>query len=247
MRHDWDASTYDRISSPQRRWGGPVVARVPLEGSETVLDAGCGTGRVTEGLLERLPAGHVVGLDGSARMVTEARGRLGDAGGRLALVLADLNAVLPFAPASFDAVVSTATFHWLPDHDALFRNLATVLRPGGRLEAQCGGVGNIASVEAALRRLLPDFEGMRNYATPEQTAARLETAGFTGVETWLHEERTPFISRAELESFMATVILWPQLEDLEPAERPGFVSRVADELPGVELDYVRLNIRAMRR
>jgi trans-aconitate 2-methyltransferase len=247
MRHEWDAAAYDRVSTPQARWGTPVVARIPLDGYETVLDAGCGTGRVTEGLLERLPNGAVIGLDGSTRMVTEARSRLGDAGGRLSFVVADLARALPIAPASLDAIVSTATFHWIPDHDALFGNLAAALRPGGRLEAQRGGAGNIASVERVLRRLVPDFGGLRNFATAEQTAERLEAAGFTDVETWLHDEPTPFATRADLERFMATVILWPQLGRLTPEKGAAFVARVVDELGSLELDYVRLNLRARRR
>ena len=246
MPHDWDAATYDRVSGPQLRWGGTVVDRLPLAGDELVLDAGCGTGRVTEALLERLPSGRVIGLDGSTRMLNEARGRLEPAVGRLALLAADLRHPLPIAPATLDAVVSTATFHWIPDHDALFRNLATVLRPGGRLEAQCGGRGNIASVEEALAHL-PVTAYPWTCATPEETIRRLEQAGFTEVEAWLTDERTPFPSRAELERFLATVVLWPQLAAMDPSEHAAFVSRVVDGLPALELDYVRLNLRGRLR
>jgi trans-aconitate 2-methyltransferase len=235
------------VSAPQVRWGGPVAARLPLAGDELVLDAGCGTGRVTEAVLDRLPRGRVIGLDGSARMVEEARSRLGDSAGRLVFVVGDLRRRLPLAPGKLDAIVSTATFHWLPEHDALFRSLAEALRPGGRLEAQCGGVGNIASVMEALERVSPGEAYPYTFATAEETASRLEAAGFTGIDTWLADERTPFASREELESFLATVILWPQLNDRDPAEHAGFVARIADELPAVELDYVRLNMRARRR
>jgi trans-aconitate 2-methyltransferase len=247
VRHDWDATTYDRVSAPQVRWGGHVAARLPLAGDEVVLDAGCGTGRVTEAVLDRVPRGRVIGLDGSARMVEKAASRLGNRGGRLAFLVGDLRQRLPVAPGRLDAIVSTATFHWLPDHDALFRNLAEALRPGGRLEAQCGGRGNIASVVRALERVAPGEAYPYTFATAEETARRLEAAGFTEVETWLAEERTPFPDRAELESFLATVILWPQLKVRDPAEHAAFVARVADELPAPELDYVRLNMRARRR
>ena len=75
---DWDASTYERVSDPQVAWAVAVLDRLPLDGDETVLDAGCGSGRVTEMLLERLPRGHVVAVDASASMVDQARARLGD-------------------------------------------------------------------------------------------------------------------------------------------------------------------------
>ena len=246
LRHDWDATTYDRVSGPQVRWGGPVAARLPLAGDELVLDAGCGTGRVTEAVLDRLPRGRVIGLDGSARMVEEARSRLGDGTGRLVFMVGDLRRRLPVGPGQLDAIVSTATFHWLPDHDALFRSLAEALRPGGRLEAQCGGAGNIASVIEALERVAPDEAYPYTFATAEETAGRLGAAGFTEIDTWLVEEPTVFPSREDLESFLATVVLWPQLKDRDPADHAAFVARVVDELPAVELDYVRLNMRASR-
>ena len=212
------------------RWGGSVAARLPLEGDELVLDAGCGTGRVTEAVLDRVPMGRVIALDGSARMLREARSRLGDGGGRLAFVVGDLRHALPVAPGTLDAIISTATFHWLPDHGALFGNLAAALRPGGRLEAQCGGAGNIASVVEALERVAPGEAYPHTFATAEEAAGRLEAAGFTEVETWLAEERTPFPSREELENFLATVVLWPQLLNPEgvrqsvPASWPGWLT-----------------------
>jgi trans-aconitate 2-methyltransferase len=245
--HDWDAASYDRVAEPQTRWGRAVTSWLELGGDERVVDAGCGTGRVTEALLARLPHGRVIALDGSAAMVAAARSRLAGTGAHLAPVVADLRDPLPIAPGSLDALVSTATFHWLPDHDALFHHLARILRPGAQLAAECGGPGNIASVVAALRRLAPGEGYPWTYPSPEDTRRRLERAGFAEVETWLTEERTPFASRAELESFLGTVILWPQLEQRGRSEHAPFVTRVADELPGVELDYVRLNMRARRR
>ena len=147
---DWDAATYDRIADPMTRWGTVVLDRLPLRGDETVLDAGCGSGRVTERLVDRLPRGRVVALDGSPAMIEAARERLSRYGDRVSYVTADLAAPLPLGDASVDAILSTATFHWVADHEALFRHLASVLRPGGRLVAQCGGQGNTASVRAVL-------------------------------------------------------------------------------------------------
>lgn len=247
--HNWDAATYDRIADPQARWGAPVVTWLELEGDETVLDAGCGTGRVTEAVLDRLPHGRLIGLDGSVAMLAEARGRLAGQvgpGGQLWLVAADLAAPLPLAAGSLDAIISTATFHWITDHQALFGHLAEVLKPGGQLVAQCGGAGNIASVRAALHRVQPAApDGERwDFSTPEDARMRLERAGFVDVETWLTEEPTNYTNRADLESFLKTVVLWPFLEGRLAAEHDGFVTQVASELPAMTLDYVRLNLRA---
>ncbi len=242
MTADWDAATYDRVSDPQVRWGGSVVDRLELTGDERVLDAGCGTGRVTELLLRRLPRGRVVALDASPAMLEAARRRLAPSGGRVEFVLADLGRPLPVEPV--DAILSTATFHWVRDHDALFRHLAAVLRPGGQLVAQCGGAGNVASVAAALRGL--GVEAGWTFPTPEQTRARLAGAGFVGIHTWLHDEPTPLAPGEPLETFLATVVLREQLARLPPAERAGFVRAVTERLPRPQIDYVRLNIVARR-
>lgn len=226
------------------RWGSAVLERLPLAGDETVLDAGCGSGRVTEELLERLPHGRVIAADAAPSMLVEARRRLDRFGGRVTFVECDLGLPLPIAE-PVDAVFSTATFHWVPDHDALFANLAALLRPGGRLVAQCGGAGNVASVHAVATELVDDgWHGPWNFATPEDTAARLAAAGFVDIETWLHEEPTPIEPGEPMETFLRTVILRSHLERLPEAERAGFVRGVAERLPSTTIDYVRLNILA---
>ena len=242
MPREWDGSTYDRIADPMTRWGSVVLDRLPLSGDETALDAGCGSGRVTEQLLERLPDGHVIALDASESMIAAARERLAGAADRVAFVRADLARPLP-PIGTVDAIISTATFHWVTGHDALFRNLATVLRPGGRLVAQCGGGNNIASVMAALDELAPDAERAWTFATPEETQVRLRAAGFTDIETWLHDEPTD-IPADGFETYLTEVILGSHLATMPEAERAPFVQAVARRLPGPHLDYVRLNIVA---
>jgi trans-aconitate 2-methyltransferase len=243
---DWDGSTYDRIADPMTRWGADVLERLPLAGDETVLDAGCGTGRVTERLLERLPRGRVVALDASPSMIDVARGRLTPFGERVTFVVADLGTPLPLEPASVDAVLSTATFHWVSDHDALFANLATVLRPGGRLVAQCGGAGNIAAVRAAILAAGETWPGPWTFATPEETRRRLETAGFTAIDAWLHDEPTSVGAGDPLGEYLLTVVLGAHVERLGPDRGAALVSAVAKALPDGVIDYVRLNILATR-
>lgn len=245
MARAWDAGTYDRIADPQARWGRAVLDRLPLAGDERVLDAGCGSGRVTELLAARLPRGHVVALDGSASMVDEARRRLAPFGDRIEYLVADLREPLSLSE-PVDAVLSTATFHWITDHDALFANLAAVLRPGGRLVAQCGGAGNIASVQRVLAGLGDGWLGPVHFASPLDTARRLDAAGFVDVECWLTDEPTRFEPGEPFETFLRTVILGAHLDRLPPEERDGFVRAVADRLPEPMLDYVRLNILARR-
>ena len=245
MTRDWDARTYDRVADPMTRWGTEVLERLPLAGDERVLDAGCGTGRVTESLLDRLPDGQVIALDGSAAMIEGARERLARFGDRVSYVVADLGRPLPLDD-EVDAILSTATFHWVPDHDALFANLATILRPGGRLVAQCGGIGNIASVQRVLATIEDGWLGPVHFETPLDTAARLDRAGFVDIECWLTDEPTRFEAGEPLETYLRTVVLGAHLERIAPADRDAFVRAVANGLDEPVIDYVRLNIVAKR-
>ena len=245
MSRDWDAATYDRIADPQLRWGTAVLERLELDGAGSVMDAGCGSGRVTELVAGRFPNARIVALDGSASMIDQARGRLGRFGDRIAFVLADLMKPLPLDE-PVDAVFSTATFHWVPDHDALFANLAGATHPGARLVAQCGGAGNLTSVVRVLEQLGADTFGGKVFATPEETEGRLRLAGFDDVECWLHTEPTPFESLEALETFLRTVVLRDHVHGMGDEEAAAFTHAVASRLPGVELDYVRLNIGATR-
>jgi trans-aconitate 2-methyltransferase len=241
MPRDWDAGAYDRLPIPMTRWGVAVVGRLELVGDERVLDAGCGTGQVTERLLERLPDGEVVALDGSPSMIDQARERLGE--DRVEYLVHDLLDPIPIE--SVDAVLSTATFHWIPDHDRLFANLAAVLKPGGQLDAQCGGAGNAAELANVVRELGYDLEEDKVFAGPLETRERLERAGFTDVETWLHPEPTP-IPREDLELYLQTVCLGSVIRRVPPEGRDALLAAAADRLPGGVIDYVRLNIRARR-
>ena len=238
---EWDAGTYDRVALPHHGWATVVLDRLELAGDETVLDAGCGSGTVTEQLLERLPHGRVVALDGSGRMLEEARRRLAGHLDRVSFVHADLSRFLPVE--AVDAVVSSATFHWIADHRSLFANLAAVLRPGGRLSAQCGGAGNGGALRRFIHEVRPELPDPWHFATADEAAADLTAAGFVGVHTWLAPAPAP-LPAGEVESYLRTVVLGAHLEHIPDGEQDGFVRAVAERLPGPEIDYVRLNLMA---
>jgi trans-aconitate 2-methyltransferase len=245
---DWDATSYERMSAPLEAMGRDVLDRLDLRGDERVLDAGCGTGRVTAALLERLPRGVVVAVDGSRAMVEAARERLGDAAELRVADLLELELDRPV-----DAILSTATFHWIADHDRLFARLHDLLKPGGRLAAQCGGAGNVAELEAAARRVgerepyapaLAGWPGPWNFASADATAERLRRLGYEDVWTWSHGVR---VVPDDPREYLGTVALGSHLDRLEPELRDPFVDAVIAELDEPVVDYVRLNILARRR
>lgn len=251
---NWDGTSYDRISSIQQGWGAEVLDRLDLDGSEAALDAGCGTGRVTEMLLERLPRGRVIAVDASPSMVAAARERLTAPDARharrvqvLQCDLLDLQLAAPL-----DAALSTATFHWIADHDRLFRRMRAALRPGARFAAQCGGRGNIDGLRGQAWRVAErtpyaeHFAGWRdpwNYAGAEETEARLLAAGFSRARCWL----APAPSRPEEpREFLSTIVLGPHVQRLPEGLREPFMDEVLELLgEPVVIDYVRLNIEAV--
>jgi trans-aconitate 2-methyltransferase len=244
---DWDAASYERVSAPLEAMGRDVLDRLALRGDERVLDAGCGTGRVTAALVERLPRGEVIAVDGSPAMVEQARERLGAAADVRVADLLELELERPV-----DAILSTATFHWIADHDRLFTRLREALMPGGRLVAQCGGEGNVAALEAAARTVgerepfapvLAGWPGPWRFASPAETEDRLRRLGWVDVWTWSFRVR---VAPENPHEYLGTVALGSHLERLEPALRDAFVDAVIAELHEPVADYVRLNILARR-
>jgi trans-aconitate 2-methyltransferase len=188
---------------------------------------------------------RVIALDGSASMVEAARERLERFGDRVEYIVADLSVPLPIE-GLVDAVLSTATFHWVPDHDALFANLAAVTRPGGWLVAQGGGAGNIASIKRVLATIGDGWLGAAHYETVLETTRRLDAAGYVDIECWLADEPTRFAPGEPFETYLRTVVLGAHLERLPADEHDVFVRAVVDGLSEPLLDYVRLNIVARR-
>jgi trans-aconitate 2-methyltransferase len=242
----WDAETYDRSSQPQQAWAAEVLERLRMRGiapNARVLDVGCGTGRVTEALTAIVPRGTIVAVDASQAMVELARKRLG---ARAQVLCQDALEIQLDEPV--DAIVSTATLHWVTDHERLWRRLADVLRDGGMLEIQCGGEGNIDAVRATIERVAAKLEPRLlgfcpwEFASPAETESRLRAAGFRDVRCWLEPRPTHPPDPA---AFVPTSILAAHLERIEPERRERFAAAVVEAV-ALPLDYVRLNVSATK-
>jgi trans-aconitate 2-methyltransferase len=259
MTQEWDATSYHKVSGPQTSWGLKVLDRLTLEGDERVIDAGCGSGRLTADLIARLPRGRLVAIDRSWNMLLTARANLRpEFGARVSFVRVALP-LLPFDGWA-DLVFSTATFHWVRDHDALFAQILRALRPGGRLFAQCGGGPNLARAHALAKQVMArepfaplflDWPAIWEFATPEITDERLRRSGFVDVRTSLEEASTTLPDEASYREFVTTVIYNPHLARIaDPALRARFIDEITDlsarDNPPFTLDYWRLNLDARR-
>lgn len=265
---DWDAGRYHRLSDPQLSWGRRVLSRLAPKPGERILDLGCGTGRLTSELLLTMGRGCVVGLDRSEAMLTEASAqnlrnagpRLHDvtqAPGRVHFVRGD-GGHLPFSGA-FDAVFSTASFHWIPDHDRLFASIYVALAPGGRLVAQCGGGPNLRRLLQRAHTLMDSpkyrqwFEGWTdpwNFAEVAATRIRLENAGFTMASVSLEPAPTTLPDAGVYTDFLSCVCVRHHVGRLPESEQPSFLAALArgasTDDPPFTLDYWRLNISAVK-
>ena len=256
---EWNSEVYQRVSAPQFGWGRKVLDRVQLRGDEIVIDAGCGTGRLTGELLARLPRGRVLAVDLSGNMVQTARRELQPRfDGRAWFVVADLHD-LPFAQAA-DGVFSTAAFHWVKDHERLFRSLHAALRPGGWLEAQCGGGPNLAALlhraqaltsSPPLERFFAGLQWPWEYASPETTAERLRRAGFTDISTGLEPAPVLLADAAQYREYLGNVIFHRHLERIAEGKLKAYfldelTRQSGEDDPPYLLDYWRLNISARK-
>jgi trans-aconitate 2-methyltransferase len=256
---EWNAEVYHRVSNPQLAWGTAVLDRLPLVGNELVIDVGCGTGRLTTGLVERLPLGRVIGVDRSANMLRGAREHLRPFGARVAFVRADA-AALP-CDGIADAIFSTATFHWVREHDELFASVFRALVPGGRLVAQCGGGPNIERIRMRAARLMadpmfaPHFRGWTNpweFASAATTEGRLAAAGFAEVSASVEPAPVVQQNAADYREFLANVICHPHLAcladgpELQARFLDALTSQAANDDPPFELDYWRLNLQGRK-
>lgn len=252
---EWNSAVYHRLSGPQVSWGKKVLARLKLCGDESILDAGCGTGRLTAELLQALPNGHVVGIDLSQNMLRLASEHLAQFRPRVSLLTCDL-LHLPFERV-FDGIVSTAAFHWVLDHDRLFLNLRHALKPGGWLEAQCGGGPNVkrlrdrADALARTPEFARFFQGFREpwlFQDAAEGAESLRRAGFLDVETSVEEAPAVLENAAQFKEFVPNIILRRHLENI-PGEngQARFIEVLAEQAakddPPFYLDYWRLNLR----
>jgi trans-aconitate 2-methyltransferase len=264
---DWDAERYHRLADPQLAWGRRVLERLAPRPGERILDVGCGTGRLTAELLTATGCGLVVGLDTSAAMLAEAAARQTvPVTGPHAIdvvpphvhLVRGSGSALPFVDA-FDAVFSTATFHWVADHDALFASIARALAPGGRLVAQCGGGPNLETLLDRAHRLMESAEYAShfqkwtdpwNFADVPSTIDRLRHAGFTAIDVSLEPAPTTLPDAATYADFLACVCVRHHVDRLPVDKRPAFLHALAEDAahdtPPFTLDYWRLNLSATK-
>jgi len=260
MTREWDSEAYHRLSDPQLTWALKVVNKLDLlhlRGNEHILDAGCGTGRVTAALLRKFPNSRVTAVDASENMVRQARDTLEEFSRRVSVERWDL-LDLPYKN-QFDLVFSTAVFHWIHDHDRLFKVLFRVLKSGGALLAQCGGGPNLQKLRDRIQQAMEtekfrtyfaNWNRVWEYPGPELTSKRLQRAGFVDVSSSLEAAPVSFESAKRYHDFLVAMILHPYSERLPAELQLEFgdilVRQAEQDQPPFVLDYWRLNLQGRK-
>lgn len=230
----------------------------PWRGNETVLDAGCGSGRLSLKLLERIPRGRLIGVDANAAMIDVARQSLAEPIARGVVELHHSDLLTFKTSESCDVVFSCATFHWILDHDTLWKNCFAWLKPGGWVWAQGGGEGNIMPERELIREIaaedsrfavFKEVERGTYYAGPDETLARLTKLGFENIDVNLQPKTPVFDTPEAFRLFATTVILRPYAAKLGQELWSEFVdiwTQRALARNGPRIHYIRLNVRARK-
>lgn len=153
MVHEFDGKNYEKASAHQKEWGMKLIAEIGLQGTECVLDLGCGDGVITSQIADLVPQGEVLGIDASQGMIDAARPKERP---NLNFLKMDINE-LDFRE-RFDLIFSNATLHWVKDHIRLLQNVRTALRPCGRLRFNFAGDGNCSNFFRVIREAMAQDE-----------------------------------------------------------------------------------------
>ena len=261
----WDARAYDESFRFVSDHAGDLVALLDPQPGERILDLGCGTGHLAAAIAEC--GASVTGIDNDAAMIEAARAQFpASVHPTIEFARADGEALEQAALAGpFDAVFSNAALHWMTRPEAVLRGLRTLLRPGGRLVAELGGHGNVATVEGALRDAL-EAEGMARERQPRpwyfpslaEYAALLEQHGFEPRSMTLFDRPTRLADGADGMAAWLRMFGHPWLAELPPERAVAVIARTEqavraqlwreDEAEGGRwvVDYRRLRFVAVR-
>ena len=234
----WDGVAYDALPLPHEKWGIRTIEALNLQPNETLLDAGCGTGRDAQLALAQLPNGNLVCVDHRTTMLDQCRTRFGD-DARVRILEGDLDQALPVEVESVDAIMSVAALHWLAHHNNVWQHFFNALKPGGRIATDCGGFGNLEKTLALVPQIDPNIKFPNwYYANVSDTEALLKAAGFVDIEVSLRPHPTPLPDKETLATYLKTLVFREWNDDQ--------IAKMSELLTDNTLDYVRLEVRARK-
>ena len=259
MTYEFDAKKYERASAHQQSWGERLIDELAIKGDERILDLGCGDGRLTARLAERVPQGHVLGIDASRNMIDQAQ--RSHVRTNLEFRQMDINAIA--FEGAFDIVYSNATLHWVKDHRRLLANIHKALRAGGMARFNFAGEGNCTNFIEVVRRTMAeepfaacfqDFEWPWFMPSVREYEELLAESRLSKAEVWLENADTVFANDTALTGWIDQPSLVPLVAHLQGIDKQRFrdtvVSRMLDRARQADGTFIerfrRINVRAAR-
>jgi trans-aconitate 2-methyltransferase len=231
----WDADDYARNSRMQEEYARKHLAQLELGGGETVLDIGCGDGRITAEIAQRVPRGRVIGIDSSPEMIATACRTQQPYRGNLSFEVMDATA-LSFPP-QFDLVFSTSALHWVKDHVAVLEGINRALKPVGKMYLTFGAKGTLSGLAPVMAALMENprwkacfenFEVPFGFYGPAEYRVWLDRLGFIVDRLELIERDVTHQGRELFEGWLRTTGM-PYIHRVEPGRRPEFLRQIIDD------------------
>lgn len=261
-RYEWDAHAYERHSEGQLKWAIELMSKIHWAGSEAVIDLGCGDGKVSAHLAERVPRGRVLGIDSASAMIDLARQKFpSERHPNLQFACMDFRD-LGFDE-EFDLAFSNAALHWVKEQRSVLLRVAQALRPEGRILFQMGGTGNAHQVLAIIEKLIAqkrwrpwfeNFEFPYGFYNPRDYDGWAAEAGLTILRNELIPKDMVHHGINGLAGWIRTTWL-PYLDRLPLGEREIFTQTLCgeyfrhhppDDAGRVHVSMVRLEVEAVR-
>lgn len=257
----WNAEEYEKYSSAQYDWARELIEKLHLNGAESVLDIGCGDGKVTAMVAAFVPQGEVMGIDNSEGMIALAGSRFPKSIYRnLAFCLMDVRAIE--SQNEFDIAFSNAALHWIRDHSEMLARVRKSLKRNGRLLFQMGGKGNAGEILAILNEMesiepwcpyLKAFPFPYGFYGPEEYSTWLADAGLRAKRVELIPKEMKHRDKDGLAGWIRTTWL-PYIERVPLELKEGFISEITerylkahppDNEGNIRVKMVRLEIEAI--
>jgi len=261
-RFEWNAEEYSRFSSGQEKWADELLSKLNLKENDSVLDIGCGDGRVTAKIASRVPNGFAIGIDNSESMIKLAREKYpNEKYKNLDFEVMDAKH-LTFIN-KFDIVFSNAALHWVDDHRLTLQKIYMSLKPGGKILIQTGGKGNAAAAFETIEKLAflsewePYLKGIKfpyNFFSDEEYKVLVPEAGFNPIRIELIKKDMVHDGIEGFKGFIRTTWI-PFTQSIPEEKREQFVSDTAelyvknypvDENGKVHIGMVRLEVEAVK-
>lgn len=262
QKFEWNADEYSKYSSGQEKWAKELLAKLKLRGDESVLDLGCGDGKITVEIANIVKDGSVIGVDNSEEMIKLAAQRYpADRYPNLSFEVMDAKEIR--YEERFDVVFSNAALHWVDDHRKMLGGINRSLKPGGRFLIQTGGTGNAAAgfetieLMSAIDEWIPylkDAKSPYNFFSDKDYEKLVPEAGFKPVRIELLKKDMVHEGIEAFKGFIRTTWL-PYTQRIPEEKRERFITETAnmfvkkypaDDEGKVHIGMVRLEAEAVK-